>query len=75
MDPKTQKAISSMGGKATHEQRTAHEFTPEEARDAGSKGGKAVAKNRAHMARIGSLGGKARGRDRKAKKDVRLRVK
>ena len=34
--------IASKGGKAAHAAGTAHEFTPEEARVAGSKGGKAV---------------------------------
>ena len=67
MDAEKQKAIASKGGKAAHQQGRAHEFTSDEARDAGSKGGKAVAKDRAHMARIGSLGGKARGRNRKPK--------
>jgi general stress protein YciG len=67
MDPEAQKAIASMGGKAAHEQGKAHEFTGEEAREAGAKGGKAVAKDRDHMATIGRLGGQARGRNRKAK--------
>ncbi len=46
MDPEMQKAISSRGGKAAHEQGTAHEFTAEEARTAGSKGGRARARKR-----------------------------
>ena len=40
MDPKRQKEIASEGGRAAHEKGTAHEFTPEEAREAGRKGGK-----------------------------------
>src|SRR3954468_10802730 len=36
MDPERQRAIASEGGKAAHERGTAHEFTPEEARRAGS---------------------------------------
>jgi uncharacterized protein len=36
MDPDKQRAIASEGGKAAHEKGTAHEFTPEEARRAGS---------------------------------------
>jgi general stress protein YciG len=39
MDPERQRQIASQGGKAAHEKGTAHEFTPEEARQAGSKGG------------------------------------
>ena len=62
MDPNRQKEISSKGGKAAHEKGTAHEFTSDEARNAGRKGGIAISQNREHMARIGREGGKARGR-------------
>lgn len=48
MDPERQRAIASMGGKAAHEQGAAHQFTPEEAREAGRKGGKAASRNRGH---------------------------
>jgi uncharacterized protein len=40
MDPERQREIASMGGRAAHEKGTAHEFTPEEARRAGEKGGR-----------------------------------
>ncbi|MBX4197936.1 KGG domain-containing protein [Candidatus Parcubacteria bacterium] len=60
MDPLRQKEIASRGGKAAHERGTAHEFTPEEAREAGRKGGQKVSQNRDHMARIGKMGGQAR---------------
>ena len=39
MDEAKQRQIASKGGKAAHEKGTAHEFTPEEARVAGKKGG------------------------------------
>lgn len=39
MDREKRKKIASMGGKASHEKGTAHEFTPEEAKEAGRKGG------------------------------------
>lgn len=39
MDPVKQREIASKGGKAAHEKGTAHEWTPEEARLAGRKGG------------------------------------
>lgn len=39
MDPEKQREIASKGGKAAHEKGTAHEFTSEEAREAGRKGG------------------------------------
>jgi general stress protein YciG len=61
MDPRRQKEIASAGGRAAHEKGTAHEFSSEEARNAGRKGGLAVSQNREHMARIGREGGKARG--------------
>jgi len=41
MDPQKQREIASKGGKAAHEKGTAHEFTSEEARVAGKKGGAA----------------------------------
>ncbi|MFZ5482139.1 MAG: KGG domain-containing protein, partial [Myxococcota bacterium] len=40
MDETRQREIARMGGKAAHEKGTAHEFTPEEARSAGAKGGR-----------------------------------
>lgn len=39
MDPVKQREIASKGGKAAHAKGTAHEFTTEEAREAGKKGG------------------------------------
>ena len=41
MDRGKQKEIASKGGKAAHEKGTAHEWTSEEARAAGRKGGMA----------------------------------
>jgi general stress protein YciG len=41
MDPNKQREIASKGGKAAHQKGTAHEFTTEEARAAGRKGGAA----------------------------------
>ena len=58
MDPQRQREIASEGGRAAHEKGTAHEFTPEEAREAGRKGGMVVSQNREHMATIGREGGK-----------------
>ncbi|MBA3284212.1 MAG: general stress protein [Nitrosopumilus sp.] len=40
MDREKQKEIASRGGKAAHAAGTAHEFTSEEAREAGRKGGR-----------------------------------
>jgi general stress protein YciG len=62
MDAEQQREIASKGGRAAHEQGTAHEFSPDEARAAGRKGGVSVSKNRQHMSEIGRKGGEARGR-------------
>ena len=64
MDPSKQREIASKGGKAAHAQGRAHEFSADEARTAGRKGGEAVSRDRAHMAAIGRAGGQARGRNR-----------
>ena len=61
MDPSKQKEIASKGGRAAHAKGTAHEFTSEEARVAGRKGGEAVSRDRAHMSQIGREGGHSRG--------------
>ncbi len=39
MSPEKQKEIASKGGRAAHNKGTAHEWTSEEAREAGRKGG------------------------------------
>lgn len=61
MDPAKQREIASKGGRAAHAKGTAHEFTSDEARVAGRKGGEAVSRDRAHMAAIGREGGHSRG--------------
>ena len=53
MDPERQRQIASEGGRAAHEKGTAHEFTSEEAREAGRKGGMARSANRS-KASVGS---------------------
>lgn len=67
MDAIKQREIASRGGKAAHEKGTAHEFSSDEARQAGRKGGEAAhRRGTAHEftpeeARIaGRKGGKAR---------------
>ena len=66
MDPAKQREIASKGGRAAHEKGTAHQFSPNEAREAGRKGGGAVSQDRQHMAEIGRVGGQARGRKQRA---------
>lgn len=63
MDEEKQREIASKGGRAAHEKGTAHEFTSDEAREAGRKGGESVSRDREHMAEIGRKGGQSsRGR-------------
>jgi uncharacterized protein len=57
MDPQRQREIASAGGRAAHALGVAHEFTSEEARAAGRKGGEAVSRDREHMRQIGKKGG------------------
>src|SRR5262245_51286246 len=64
MDSSRQRDIASKGGKAAHAKGTAHEWTADEARRAGRKGGEVVSRDRAHMEAIGRAGGEARGRAR-----------
>ena len=64
MDQERQRQIASKGGKAAHIKGRAHEFTPEQAREAGRKGGQAVSQDRRHMAKIGRKGGEAVSGDR-----------
>ena len=53
MDGDKQRQIASKGGKAAHEKGTAHEFTSEEAREAGRKGGEAGGRERAQSSQVG----------------------
>lgn len=64
MSPEKQREIASKGGRAAHQQGVAHEFSSEEARRAGRKGGESVARDRAHMAEIGKKGAEVRNENR-----------
>lgn len=59
MNAEKQREIARKGGRAAHEKGTAHEFSPDEARAAGRKGGQRVSADRQHMAEIGRLGGRS----------------
>lgn len=61
MDPARQREIASRGGRAAHKKGTAHQWSADEAREAGRKGGVAVSRDRSHMAAIGRGGGESRG--------------
>ena len=71
MDPERQRQIAREGGKAAHVKGTAHEFTSEEARSAGRKGGETVSRDRDHMAEIGRKGGRSSGTNRKPDDEAR----
>lgn len=62
MDKIRQREIASSGGKAAHAGGRAHEFTAEEAREAGRKGGQSVSADKMHMSEIGRKGGIERGK-------------
>jgi general stress protein YciG len=51
MSPEKQREIARKGGRAAHEKGTAHEWTPDEARAAGRKGGQI---SRGGRGRLGS---------------------
>lgn len=59
MSAEKQREIARKGGKAAHERGSAHEFSSDEARVAGRKGGEVVSRNREHMAAIGREGGRS----------------
>ena len=65
MDSHRQREIARKGGRAAHEKGKAHEFTPDEARAAGRKGGEKVSVNRRHMAEIGRRGGRSSAQRRR----------
>jgi uncharacterized protein len=60
MDKEVQRAIASTGGRASHATGNAHEFSSDEAREAGRRGGLSVSQDREHMREIGRKGGSAK---------------
>jgi uncharacterized protein len=68
MDRERQREIASKGGRAAHAKGTAHEWTAEEARAAGRKGGETVSRDREHMAAIGRDGGGARSANARSRR-------
>jgi general stress protein YciG len=62
MDRSKQREIASKGGKAAHQKGTAHEWTSEEAREAGRKGG--MASHRRKQEQTSSSPSEMQGQDR-----------
>ncbi len=60
MDRTKQKEIASKGGKAAHQKGTAHEWTSDEAREAGRKGGLASHRKRRERLAAGEGGSESR---------------
>jgi uncharacterized protein len=56
MSPEKQREIASKGGRAAHEKGTAHEWTPDEARAAGRKGGQISRGGRGRLVTMGPEG-------------------
>ena len=61
MDRAKQREIASKGGKAAHQKGTAHEWTSEEAREAGRKGGMASHRRKQQSRDDGSNSEQGRG--------------
>jgi general stress protein YciG len=61
MDRSKQRDIASKGGKAAHQKGTAHEWTSEEAREAGRKGGMASHRRKQEQQQQTPDGGAAGG--------------
>jgi uncharacterized protein len=56
MTPEKQREIASKGGRAAHQKGTAHEWTSEEARSAGRKGGQISRGGRGRLDESGPIG-------------------
>jgi general stress protein YciG len=65
MDRNKQREIASKGGKAAHQKGTAHEWTSEEAREAGRKGGMA-----SHRRKQQQQGGESGGSEMENPRDT-----
>jgi uncharacterized protein len=59
--------IASAGGKTAHRIGRAHEFSSEEGRRAGRKGGLSVSRDRDYMRSLGKKGGQAKAHNRSPK--------
>jgi len=60
LDAERRREIARLGGQTAHKNGNAHRFNPEEASEAGKKGGATVSENRNYMADIGRRGGLAK---------------
>jgi len=63
MSPEKQREIASKGGRAAHEKGTAHEWTADEARNAGRKGGQVSRGGRGRLLAVTDAAAPASGSD------------
>ena len=77
MERVKQREIASKGGKAAHQKGTAHEWTSEEAREAGRKGGMASHRRRKQMMEGGddSSSGSPAGTERAGGGDLNEQIR
>ena len=71
MDQEAHREIARAGGVAAHAVGLANQFTSEKAREAGKKGGAAIAADREHMRAIGRKGGLGKRGFRKVRTDAK----
>jgi uncharacterized protein len=71
MDKTRRQEIASRGGRSAHAKGKAHRFTPDEARQAGLKGGASVSKDRTHMSIIGRIGGQKSTSHHRAEQEIK----
>ena len=74
MERNKQREIASKGGKAAHQKGTAHEWTSEEAREAGRKGGMASHRRKQEQQQGGSMpegGGAGNDEQMQGSEDIR----
>jgi general stress protein YciG len=60
MDPERRRAVAQRGGQKVQQRGRGHRFTPEEAREAGARGGLVASQDRQHMAELGRKGAASR---------------
>jgi uncharacterized protein len=67
MTREEQREVARRGGRAAHQRGAAHEFSGAEAREAGRRGGLAVARDREYMSKSGREGARKSAAARKRK--------
>jgi general stress protein YciG len=71
MTTEKQKELARRGGQAAHARGTAHEFSKDEAKAAGRRGGQVVSRDRDYMSKIGRAGARKSAEVRKRAADAK----